>query len=272
MAPTAPTIGHALVRAPGPELVDGLVTHIERTPVDVGLALRQWADYVEILRAAGWGITEVERAPDHPDAVFIEDTVVMFDDRPVITRPGAPERAGETAGVRATLASLGLDPIDLGRGSLDGGDVLKVGRTAYVGVGGRTDRVGVQALADIVADLGWDVRPVPTTRVLHLKSAVTALPDGTVIGFEPLVDDPTAFASFMAVPEESGSHVVLLGGETVLMAADAPSTASLLRALGLEVVTVDISEYQRLEGCVTCLSVRMRWPLVGDGAVDILTR
>ncbi len=272
MAPTATTVGHALVRAPGPELVDGLVTHIERTPVDVGLALRQWTQYVEVLRSAGWGITEVGRAPDHPDAVFIEDTVVMFDDRPVITRPGAPERVGETTGVRATLSSLGLDPIDLGRGNLDGGDVLKVGRTAYVGVGGRTDHVGVQALADVVADLGWEVRAVPTTRVLHLKSAVTALPDGTVIGFEPLVDDPTVFGTFLAVPEESGSHVVLLGGETVLMAADAPSTAALLRMRGLDVVTVDISEFQRLEGCVTCLSVRMRRPLVGDGSVDILTR
>ena len=105
-----------------------------------------------------------------------------------------------------------------------------------------------------------------------LKSAVTALPDGTVIGFEPLVDDPTVFGTFLAVPEESGSHVVLLGGETVLMAADAPSTAALLRMRGLDVVTVDISEFQRLEGCVTCLSVRMRRPLVGDGSVDILTR
>ena len=270
MAPTAPTVGHALVRAPGPELVDGLVTHIERTPIDVGLALRQWSEYVDALRAAGWGITEVGRAPDHPDAVFIEDTVVMFDDHPVITRPGAPERAGETSGVRAAVTELGLQPIDLGQGSLDGGDVLKVGRTAYVGVGGRTDPAGVRALTGVVADLGWEVRAVPTTRVLHLKSAVTALPDGTVIGFEPLVDDPGAFDRFLAVPEESGSHVVLLGGDSVLMAADAPATAAMLTALGLDVVTVDISEFQRLEGCVTCLSVRVRRPLGLAESVDIL--
>lgn len=270
MDPTAPTVGHALVRVPGPELVDGLVTHIERTPIDVGLALRQWTAYVDVLRAAGWGITEVDRSPNHPDAVFIEDTVVMFGGRPIITRPGAPERAGETAAVRTAVTALGFDPVDLDRGNLDGGDVLKIGRRAYVGVGGRTDLVGVRALADAVADLGWEVRAVPTTRVLHLKSAVTALPDGTVIGFEPLVDDPGAFERFLAVPEESGSHVVLLGGDTVLMAADAPATAAMLKALGLEVVTVDISEFQRLEGCVTCLSVRVRTPLGSDASVDIL--
>jgi len=94
--------------------------------------------------------------------------------------------------------------------------------------------------------------------VLHLKSAVTALPDGTVIGYPPLVDDPAVFPDFLAVPEESGAHVVLLGGDTVLMAAGAPATAALLEARGLRPVTVDISEFEKLEGCVTCLSVRLR--------------
>jgi dimethylargininase len=102
------------------------------------------------------------------------------------------------------------------------------------------------------------VVPVPTTKVLHLKSAVTALPDGTVVGFEPLVDDPTVWPSFLAVPEESGSHVVLLGGDAVLMSADAPKTQQLFEERGLNVLAVDISEFIKLEGCVTCLSVRLR--------------
>lgn len=261
-------MGHALVRSPGSELVDGLVTHIERTPIDVGRALRQWAGYVDVFRAHGWGITEVPRAADHPDAVFIEDTVVMFGERAVLTRPGAPERVGETDGVASAMVDLGVEPLRLSGGRLDGGDVLKVGRTVYVGLGGRTDADGISALSDLIGQWGWEVRPVPITRVLHLKSAVTALPDGTIIGFEPLVDDPTVFDRFLSVPEESGSHVVLLGGDTVLMANDAPSTEGMLRALGLDVVTVDISEFQRLEGCVTCLSVRMRdtpAPPVGVG-------
>ena len=99
---------------------------------------------------------------------------------------------------------------------------------------------------------------MPLTKVLHLKSAVTMLPDGTVIGYEPLVDDPTLWDSFLAVPEERGAHVVLLGGSHLLMAADAPRSAELFRSRGYEVTEVDISEFEKLEGCVTCLSVRLR--------------
>ena len=95
-------------------------------------------------------------------------------------------------------------------------------------------------------------------RALHLKSAVTALPDGTVIGFEPLVDDPALWRSFLPVPEEAGAHVVLLDGSTVLMSSRAPATRALLESRGLREVTVDITEYEKLEGCVTCLSVRLR--------------
>jgi len=94
--------------------------------------------------------------------------------------------------------------------------------------------------------------------VLHLKSAVTALPDGTVIGYPPVVDDPRTYPRLLPVPEEPGSHVVLLGGDKLLMSAAAPRTADLLADLGYWPVPVDISEYEKLEGCVTCLSVRMR--------------
>ena len=96
------------------------------------------------------------------------------------------------------------------------------------------------------------------SKVLHLKSAVTALPDGTVIGYPPLVDDVAVFDRFLAMPEEGGAHVVELAADTVLMAASAPQSAQLIRELGYTVVTVDISEFEKLEGCVTCLSVRLR--------------
>jgi dimethylargininase len=99
---------------------------------------------------------------------------------------------------------------------------------------------------------------VPLHKVLHLKSAVTALPDGSILGYPPAVDDPAFFPRFVPVPEESGAHVVLLGEGKLLMAADCPTTAAQLADLGYEPVTVDISEFQKLEGCVTCLSVRLR--------------
>ena len=99
---------------------------------------------------------------------------------------------------------------------------------------------------------------MPLTKVLHLKSAVTALPDGTVIGYRPLVDDVRVFEAFLDVPEEGSAYVVVLDDATVLMSAHTPRTAELFRARGLAVVTTDISEFEKLEGCVTCLSVRVR--------------
>jgi dimethylargininase len=249
----------ALVRRPGPRLAEGLLTHLARTPVDVDLALRQWDGYVAALRAEGWETIEVSPADDCPDAVFVEDTVVAYGDLAVVTRPGAEERRAETAATEETLRGLGfrIARIEL-PGTLDGGDVLKHDGTVWVGLGGRTNQDGADQLAAHLAPLGARVVPVPVKRVLHLKSAVTALPDGTVVGHEPLVDDPTVWDPFLPVPEESGAHVVLLDGRTVLMATDAPRSRELFERRGLRVVAVDISEFEKLEGCVTCLSVRLR--------------
>jgi dimethylargininase len=249
----------ALVRRPSSRLADGLVTHVERQQVDLDLAVRQWEGYVEALRTAGWETIEVPLADDCPDSVFVEDTVVMYGDRAVITRPGADERKPETGPVADLLGALGYDVVSIeAPGTLDGGDVLKHDDTVWVGLGGRTNQSGVEQLTAYLEPYGARVVAVPTTKVLHLKSAVTALPDGTVIGYEPLVDDPTVWPSFLGVPEESGSHVVLLGDNRVLMSADAPESERLLAERGLDVVAVDIGEFIKLEGCVTCLSVRLR--------------
>jgi dimethylargininase len=249
----------ALIRLPASNLDEGEVTHIERSVVDADLADEQWEAYTEALTAHGWTTVEVHPAPDLADSVFVEDTVVMFGRTAVITSPGAESRRGEIDEVERTVRGLGLkiERITL-PGTLDGGDVLKVGTTVYVGRGGRTNAEGIRQLRAIVARLGYTVVAVPTTKVLHLKSAVTALPDGTVIGYPPLVDDPSVFDRFLAMPEEAGSHVVELAPDTVLMAASAPQSAQLIRELGYSVVTVDISEFEKLEGCVTCLSVRIR--------------
>jgi dimethylargininase len=250
----------ALVRRPGPGLADGLVTHIERRPADVDLAMRQWEAYVAALREHGWETTDVEAADDCPDSVFVEDTVVVVAGRAaVLTRPGAPSRRAEVLAVEATVRELGLALHRIeAPGTLDGGDVLKVGDTMYVGRSGRTNDDGIRQLGRLVATYGLRAVPVDVSRVLHLKSAVTALPDGTVIGYPPLVDDPSVFPDFLPVPEESGAHVVLLDERRLLMASDAPETTALLRSRGLEPVCVGISEFQKLEGCVTCLSVRIR--------------
>jgi dimethylargininase len=248
-----------------------LVTHIDRQRVDIDLATRQWHAYVDAMRGAGWETIEVPPEDACPDAAFVEDTVVMFGDLAVISLPGAQSRRAETNATETTVAELGyvirrIEP----PGTLDGGDVLKVGRTVYVGLGGRTNAAGVAQLAGHLATLGASVVTVPTTKVLHLKSAVTALPDGTVVGWPHAVDDPSIFPRFLATPEESGAHVVLLGDNRLLIAADCPKSAEMYRSMGYDPVEADISEFQKLEGCVTCLSVRLRqYPLGVRGGTEV---
>lgn len=245
----------ALVRPVVDRLAEGIVSHVARQPVDVELARRQHDAYRRALTENGWSVREVEPARDHPDSVFVEDAVVVLGDLAVLTSPGSPERRGELAGVEAAVRDLGLrvDRISL-PGTLDGGDVLQVDDVVYVGRGGRTNADGVRQLRAVAAPLGRRVVPVELKAVLHLKSAVTALPDGTLLGWEGLLD-PAPLPTWRSAPEEPGAHVVPLGGSTVLMATSAPRTESWLTGLGFDVVTVDISEFEKLEGCITCLSV-----------------
>ncbi|MET0725500.1 MAG: dimethylargininase [Leifsonia sp.] len=249
----------ALVRVPAENLSEGQVTHIARNPIDPELADEQWDNYCAALSAEGWEVRDVDPEPQMADGVFVEDAVVFFGDHAVITSPGSEARRGETASVEKAVASIpGIDVhrIEL-PGTLDGGDVLTVGSTVYVGRSTRTNAEGIRQLRVLLAPLGYTVVAVPLTKALHLKSAATALPDGTVIGYRPFLDDITVFDRFIEVPEEGGAHVVELAPDTVLMSASAPVSAALIADLGYRVVTVDISEFEKLEGCVTCLSVRV---------------
>jgi len=239
------------------------VTHLEKSDVSYEKALEQWQGYVDALAAAGWDIALMPPADDCPDAVFVEDVLIVHDDLAVVTSPGAPERRPEIEGVAEFAESLGLQ---VGRielpGTLDGGDVLRVITpeltTMYVGSTARTNGRGIDQLAELMRPKGVRVQMVPVERALHLKSAVTALPDGTVIGWDPVVDDKDAFPRYEGMPEEGGAHVIRIGEDHLLMAASAPRTAALLRERGYTVTAVDISEFEKLEGCVTCLSVRIR--------------
>ena len=237
-------------------MAEGIVTHIDRASVDMDRAVAQHAAYVAALAGAGWTIHEVAPAEELPDSAFVEDAVVVCDELAVLTRPGAPERRPEVAGAEQAARELGLEIAWIDApGSLDGGDVLQVGTTVYVGHGGRTDGEGIRQLRRHLAPRGRTVMPVPLGRVLHLKSAVTALPDGTLIAHDPALVDAAVLPTLRFVPEEGGSHAVLLGDGAVLMAASAPRSAELVDDLGFDVVTAEIGEFEKMEGCVTCLSV-----------------
>lgn len=249
---------HALVRPPSTTLEKGVVIFLEPPTIDFALAEAQWANYVATLEANGWPTVVVPRDDTLPDSVFIEDSVVMFGTLAVITNPEAAARNPEIHAVAGMVTELGFDVERItAPATLDGGDVLKIGRTVYVGLTSSTNQAGFDQLASYIEPRGYTAIAVLVTKAMHLKSAVTALPDGTVIGYAPLVDDPTVFPKFVAVPENTGAAVVLLGN-TLLMSAAAPKTTELLQSLGYTVTTVDISEFEKLEGCVTCLSVRLR--------------
>ena len=235
---------------------EGIVTHVDRARADPALAGRQHEAYVAAVAGAGWQIREVAPADDLPDSAFVEDTVVVCRELAVLARPGAPERQAEVAGTEKLVRSLGLEVARIEPpGTLDGGDVLQVGTTVYAGRGGRTNAEGIRQLRRLLATRGRTVVPVPLRGVLHLKSAVTALPDGTLVAAEAAGIERGVFPALRMVPEEAGSHVVPLGDGTLLMAASAPRSAELFDDLGFDVLSVDISEFEKLEGCVTCLSV-----------------
>jgi len=218
-----------LVRRPSPRLGEGIVTHVPRRPVDVDLAHEQWAGYVGTLEKEGWETIEVTPADDCPDCVFVEDTAVVVGETAVLTRPGAVSRQPEINAVERTLASLGYAVERIREpGTLDGGDVLRFGDVAYVGVGRRTN---ADAARQLQALTGLRVVPVPVPAgALHLKTAVTFVPDGTRVA----------------------ANVLPLDDARVLVAA---TDAGLVAARGYEPIAVDISEFQKLEGGVTCLSV-----------------
>ena len=199
------------------------------------LAERQWAGYVGRPDRCRLGRrSRCRPADDCPDGVFVEDTVVMVGDTAVITNPGADERKPEIDGTAATLTRLGYPGRARSAAArLDGGDVLKVGThdLCRPHPADRT-RPASRPSAGSASRCGYTVIAVPVTKVLHLKSAVTALPDGTVIGYPPLVDDPAFWPHFRPMPEEAGSHVVDLGDGRLLMAASAPRSAELIADFG----------------------------------------
>jgi len=254
--------GRALVRRPSSRLARGLLTHLDRQPVDYDLALSQWEGYVAAFEAHGWPTIEVEPADECPDSQFIEDTMVVYRDLVVIARPGAPERQPETVGAERAMVELGYRIARIeSPGTLDGGDVLKLGTTLFVGAGHRSNKEGIRQLAQVTAPEGVRVIAVPISKILHLKTGLTALPDGTLLGYLPVIDHPELLPPITPVPEQHGWRAILLGDDKLLMSTSAPRTAQMIAAAGYELVQVDVSELEKLEASVTCLSVRLREPV-----------
>ena len=248
---------HALIRPVSSAMARCELTHLARSPIDVALAREQHRRYADLLASLGCRLVELATEPDLPDSVFVEDTAVVLEEIAVITRPGAESRRPEVASVAGVLECHRRCVRIEGPGTLDGGDVLRVGRRIFVGQSGRSNADGIEQLAAAVVPYGYQVVPVPLRGCLHLKSAVTLVSADTLLINDDWVDRATwPGMRFVAVaPGEPHAANAICIGDTVVHAASGPRTGARIEAAGLRVLAVDLSELEKAEGAVTCCSV-----------------
>jgi dimethylargininase len=247
----------ALVNRPSPALADCELTFLERDAIDVVRAQRQHDAYVEALRALGADVHVLQVNSTSSDGVFVEDVAVILDEVAVITTMGSASRRGELPAMREAVARVRETTSMALPATLEGGDVLRVGRTLFVGQSSRTNKEGADALQAIARPLGYSVVPVDVSGCLHLKTCITALDDETcLVNRQWLGVAP--FAGFhlidVAPGEPWGANVVRLPLGSLMNAAS-PETAARVRELGHTVRVVDISEFGKAEAGLTCMSL-----------------
>ena len=248
---------HALVRSPVPSLQQGERTHIAREPIDFGRAQDQHERYVEALRQAGAEIVEVTAAPELPDSVFIEDTALALGSLAVIARSGAESRRAETPPVAAVLKRYCQLEYMQAPATFDAGDALTIDRKVYVGRAARTNQAGIDFLTTLLGGHGYEVVPVPLSGCLHLKSAINYLGNDTVL-LNPRWIPRELFAQFAQIevdPQEPMGASALLVGEQLLLSSSYPRTVQRVEAREFTPRVLDLSEFHRAEGGLTCLSI-----------------
>ncbi|HEX6693109.1 MAG TPA: arginine deiminase family protein [Longimicrobiales bacterium] len=247
----------ALTRDVPPSIVECELTHRSRCPIDVDRAIAQHESYQATLASLGCTILRLPAAPHLPDSVFVEDTAVVLPDIAIITRPGAESRRPETASMAEALSAYRPLAFVEAPGTLDGGDVLRIGSRLFVGRSLRSNTEGIRQLAALVAPHYFDIITVDLTGCLHLKSAVTQVGDDTLLINRAWVDaspfDGMALIDVEA--DESGAANALLVGETVVFPAAYPRTRLLLEEYGFDVRIVEADELEKAEAGVTCCSV-----------------
>ena len=256
----------AITRDISASLADCELSYVSRTPIDIGLARQQHEGYRALLEASGCRVIALPALEAHPDAVFVEDVAVVLDEVAVLTRPGAASRRGEGASVATMLGAFrDLRAIEA-PGTLDGGDVLRIGRAIFVGVSARSNAAGIAQLRELVSGFGYTVQAVVTRDCLHLKSAVTQVADDTLL-INPQWVDAEVFAGYRLVeidPDEPhAANALRIGqgtGASVLHPQCFPRTQQRLAEAGIVVATLDVSELQKAEGALTCCSLLVATP------------
>jgi dimethylargininase len=247
----------AITREISPAIVRCELTHLTRVPIDLGRARAQHAAYERALAASGCVVERLEAGDEMPDSVFIEDTAVVFDELAIVTRPGAVSRRGETEAVAQALHPhrpiVQIEP----PATIDGGDVLTVGRSVFVGRSRRTNAAAVEQLRRELTTFGYRVSEVPVEWCLHLKSAATALDDETLL-INPDWVPAAAFDGVRTICvhrlEPTGANILRVGTK-LLYGSGFPRTCDALVSRGYHVGTTDVSELAKAEGAVTCCSL-----------------
>lgn len=230
------------------------LTHLARTPINVERAQAQHAEYERALGDAGCAVMRLTAADTLPDAVFVEDTAVVLDEVAVITRPGAESRRLETTGVAAALARFRPIATIRAPGTLDGGDVLRIGKRILVGASLRSNEYGIEQLRGFVEPFGYTVESVLFRGCLHLKSAVTLVAPDVAL-YNPAWVQAGVLGHVQVIevdPSEPASANALLVGDTIIFPSEHAGTMSRLASMGLELMPVPASELAKAEGGVTC--------------------
>jgi dimethylargininase len=235
-------------------------TYVEETEIDYELALRQHAGYREALSGCGAEVIVLDVNRTMPDCVFVEDTAIVLDEVAVMMSPGAESRRAEPAGIEPTLRQFREVTRVKRPATIDGGDVVIANKTVYVGASPRTNADGIRALRELLTAFGYSATAVPVQQCLHLKSACSALPDGRFLVNANWIDvSPLPASMCVAVPDdEQWAGDVLVVGEQIILADVFPRTQRLLDDLGFETMAVSVSEFAKVEGGVTCLSLVFR--------------
>jgi dimethylargininase len=247
----------AITRAVSPAFASCELTHLERAPIDVDRARAQHHAYEQALIDAGGLVARLDASSEIPDSVFVEDIAVVLPELAIITRPGAESRRAETAVVAHALAAFRTAREIQAPATVDGGDVLVAGRRVFVGLSTRTNETAVAQLRQILDPHGYTVCAVSVSGCLHLKSAVTALADDTLLVNRAWID-PSAFTGFTLVeidPAEPSAANALRLDDRVIFPAAFPQTARLIERRGFRVALVEVDEIAKAEGAVTCCSL-----------------
>jgi N-Dimethylarginine dimethylaminohydrolase len=247
----------AITREISPRFNECEITHIKRTPIDLDVARTQHHEYVNVLKTLGCTVFELPAETDLPDSVFVEDTAFILPEIAVITRPGAASRKPETESILRALSPY-IKLIQVREpATVDGGDVLVLGKNIYIGLSSRSNQTAIDQLNELLREYGYTVTGVKMHDCLHLKSAVTRVAEKTLLINKSWVDThPFENFDWIEVdPVEPFAANCLPIGESIVFPTSFPKTRAKLENKGYKIVTVDVDELAKAEGAVTCCSL-----------------